>query len=163
VRVCLGGRNFGNDTMNRTARYASAPPNRGLLLYADEGFWAGDHAAEGKIKDLVTGDFHFVEFKGKEPVKIRNYVRVLVTGNPNWLVPAGFFVLGMIDLPTAVALPLVVVRENLDKLNVTVRLDGLRRYWHFHISRSESGSLSLQRARGEPPLPLDRYVVQITG
>jgi hypothetical protein len=60
-----------------------------LLLHADEGFWAGDHAAEGKIKDLVTGDFHFVEFKGKEPIKIRNYVRLLVTGNPDWLVPAG--------------------------------------------------------------------------
>jgi hypothetical protein len=60
-----------------------------LLLHADEGFWAGDHAAEGKIKDLVTGDFHFVEFKGKEPIKIRNFVRLLVTGNPAWLVPAG--------------------------------------------------------------------------
>jgi hypothetical protein len=60
-----------------------------LLLHADEGFWAGDHAAEGKIKDLVTGDFHFVEFKGREPIKIRNYVRLLVTGNPAWLVPAG--------------------------------------------------------------------------
>jgi hypothetical protein len=60
-----------------------------LLLHADEGFWAGDHAAEGKIKDLVTGDFHFVEFKGKEPIKIRNYVRLLVTGSPDWLVPAG--------------------------------------------------------------------------
>jgi hypothetical protein len=60
-----------------------------LLLPADEGFWAGDHAAEGKIKDLVTGDFHFIEFKGREPIKIRNYVRLLVTGNPDWLVPAG--------------------------------------------------------------------------
>jgi hypothetical protein len=59
------------------------------LPHADEGFWAGDHTAEGKIKDLVTGDCHFVEFKGKEPIKIRNYVRLLVTGNPDWLVPAG--------------------------------------------------------------------------
>jgi Family of unknown function (DUF5906) len=60
-----------------------------LLLHADEGFWAGDHAAEGKLKDLITGDFQFIEFKGKEPVKIRNYVRLLVTGNPDWIVPAG--------------------------------------------------------------------------
>jgi Family of unknown function (DUF5906) len=28
-----------------------------LLLHADEGFWAGDHAAEGKLKDLITGDY----------------------------------------------------------------------------------------------------------
>lgn len=61
-----------------------------LLLHCDEAFWAGDHAAEGKLKDLVTGDHHFVEFKGKEVIRIQNYVRLLVCGNPNWLVPAGF-------------------------------------------------------------------------
>ena len=60
-----------------------------LLLHADEGFWAGDRAAEGKLKDLVTGTTHLVEHKGKEPFKLRNYVRLLVTGNPEWVVPAG--------------------------------------------------------------------------
>ena len=62
---------------------------RCVLLHADEGFWAGDHAAEGKLKDLVTGQHHLIEFKGKEPVRVRNHVRLLVTGNPDWLVPAG--------------------------------------------------------------------------
>lgn len=61
-----------------------------ILLHCDEAFWAGDHAAEGKLKDLVTGDHHFVEFKGKEAIRVRNHVRLLVTGNQNWLVPAGF-------------------------------------------------------------------------
>lgn len=60
-----------------------------LLLHADEGFWAGDHAAEGKLKDLITGDSHLVEYKGKEPFRLRNYVRLLVTGNQDWVVPAG--------------------------------------------------------------------------
>ena len=60
-----------------------------LLLHCDEAFWAGDHTAEGKLKDLVTGQDHLIEFKGKEPIKVRNYVRLFVTGNPNWLVPAG--------------------------------------------------------------------------
>ena len=60
-----------------------------LLLHCDEAFWAGDHAAEGKLKDLITGQDHLIEFKGKEPIKVRNYVRLLVTGNPDWLVPAG--------------------------------------------------------------------------
>ena len=53
-------------------------------------FWAGDHAAEGKLKDLITGEHHFIEYKGKEPIWVRNYVRLFVTGNPDWLVPAGF-------------------------------------------------------------------------
>jgi Family of unknown function (DUF5906) len=61
-----------------------------LLLHCDESFWAGDHAAEGRLKDLVTGDHHFIEFKGKEAIRVRNYVRLLVCGNQNWLVPAGF-------------------------------------------------------------------------
>ena len=60
-----------------------------LLLHADEGFWAGDKSAEGKLKDLITGDTHHIEFKGKEPIRVRNFVRLFVTGNPDWLVPAG--------------------------------------------------------------------------
>jgi phage/plasmid-associated DNA primase len=61
-----------------------------LLLHADESFWAGDRAAEGKLKDLVTGDYQYIELKGKEAFRVANYVRLLVTGNPDWLVPAGF-------------------------------------------------------------------------
>ncbi len=61
-----------------------------LLLQADEGFWAGDHSAEGKLRDLVTGHHHFIEFKGKEPIRVQNYVRLFVTGDKDWIVPAGF-------------------------------------------------------------------------
>jgi hypothetical protein len=60
-----------------------------LLLQLDEATWGGDHAAAGKLKDLITGDYQYIEYKGKEPVKVKNYVRLLVTGNNNWLVPAG--------------------------------------------------------------------------
>jgi hypothetical protein len=45
---------------------------------------------EGKLKDLVTGHNQFIEFKGKEPIRINSYVRLFVSGNPDWLVPAGF-------------------------------------------------------------------------
>jgi uncharacterized protein DUF5906/TOTE conflict system primase-like protein len=58
-----------------------------LLLHAEEAFWAGDHAAEGKLKDLITGDVHLIEYKGKEPISVRNLVRLFVTGNPEWVVP----------------------------------------------------------------------------
>jgi hypothetical protein len=59
-----------------------------LLLHAEEGFWAGDHQAEGVLKDLITGDKHFLEYKNLEPIRVDNYVRLLVTGNPHWVVPA---------------------------------------------------------------------------
>lgn len=60
-----------------------------LLLQLDEATWGGDHAAAGKLKDLITGEYQYIEYKGKEPVRVKNYVRLLVTGNNNWLVPAG--------------------------------------------------------------------------
>jgi Family of unknown function (DUF5906) len=61
-----------------------------LLLHADEGFWAGDRSAEGKLKDLITGDQHPIEYKGKEAFWVANHVNMMVTGNAHWVVPAGF-------------------------------------------------------------------------
>ena len=61
-----------------------------LLLHADEAFWAGDRRAEGKLKDLVTGFRHRLEFKGVDPIAVQNLIRLFVTGNQDWLVPAGF-------------------------------------------------------------------------
>jgi hypothetical protein len=62
---------------------------RCLLLQLDEATWAGDHAAAGRLKDLITGDWQFIEYKGKEAIQVRNHVRLLVTTNQDWAVPAG--------------------------------------------------------------------------
>jgi phage/plasmid primase-like uncharacterized protein len=59
-----------------------------LLLHADEAFWAGDHEAGSKLKDLITRGTQHIEFKGKEKIQIANFIRLLVTGNPDWLIPA---------------------------------------------------------------------------
>lgn len=59
-----------------------------LLFTLDEAFWSGDKQAEGQLKDLITGDHHVIEHKGKEPYKIANLTRVVVIGNEDWLVPA---------------------------------------------------------------------------
>jgi hypothetical protein len=61
-----------------------------LMLHADEAFWAGDRSAEGKLKDMISGKRHPIEFKGKEAFWVPNYMRLLVTGNPDWMVPAGW-------------------------------------------------------------------------
>jgi hypothetical protein len=62
---------------------------RCALFHCDEAFWAGDHAAEGKLKDLVTGKRHPIELKGYEVFFVPNYIRLFINGNPGWLVPAG--------------------------------------------------------------------------
>jgi hypothetical protein len=60
-----------------------------LLLHADEAFWAGDKKSEGLLKDLITGNTHPIEYKGVDPIVVKNYVRLFVTGNSDWIVPAG--------------------------------------------------------------------------
>ena len=60
-----------------------------LLLQADEGFWAGDKAAEGRLKGLVTSDYQMIEAKGIDAIRLRNNVHLLVSSNEGWVIPAG--------------------------------------------------------------------------
>jgi hypothetical protein len=60
-----------------------------LLLQVDEGVWAGDKAAEGRLKGLVTAPKQMVEAKGVDPIRLANYVRLIFTSNSDWVVPAG--------------------------------------------------------------------------
>jgi len=60
-----------------------------LLLQADEGFWAGDKQAEGRIKGLVTSEFQMIEYKGVDPVRLPNYLSLMISSNEEWVVPAG--------------------------------------------------------------------------
>jgi hypothetical protein len=59
-----------------------------LLFALDEAFWSGDKQAEGTLKDMITGRYHVVEHKGKEPYTVENKTRVVIIGNEEWLVPA---------------------------------------------------------------------------
>ncbi len=60
-----------------------------LLLQADEGFWAGDKGAEGRLKGLITAEYQMIESKGVDPIRLKNYVRLLITSNEDWVIPAG--------------------------------------------------------------------------
>lgn len=60
-----------------------------LLLQADEAVWAGDKAAEGRLKGLITAPIQHIEAKGIDPIRLPNYVRLIMTSNEEWVVPAG--------------------------------------------------------------------------
>lgn len=60
-----------------------------LLIFMDEAFWAGDRQAEGILKGLITETNLVVEHKGKEPIQVSNYSRLLLASNSDWIVPAG--------------------------------------------------------------------------
>src|SRR6185295_6736742 len=60
-----------------------------LLLQADEALWAGDKTAEGRLKGLVTSEYQLIEVKGVDQVLSPNFVRLMMTSNETWVVPAG--------------------------------------------------------------------------
>ncbi|SHO65830.1 hypothetical protein SAMN02745172_02477 [Pseudoxanthobacter soli DSM 19599] len=60
-----------------------------LLAQADESVWAGDKASEGTLKGLVRAENHMVELKGVDAVPVPNYMRLMLTTNNDWVVPAG--------------------------------------------------------------------------
>lgn len=60
-----------------------------LLLQAEEAVWAGDKHAEGRLKGLITSESQMIEAKGIDPIRIRNFVRLMMTSNEDWVVPAG--------------------------------------------------------------------------
>lgn len=61
-----------------------------VVLVVNEALWAGDHNAESILKSLITESS--MAFEGKyKAVRSRNsYLRVMMTANSSWVVPAGW-------------------------------------------------------------------------
>lgn len=59
-----------------------------ILFHSDEGFWGGDPKHVGRLRSMVTSDTQRIEFKGRDSVEVMNYMRLLITTNQNWVVPA---------------------------------------------------------------------------
>ena len=70
-----------------TGRFNAHLENK-LFMMAEEAFWAGDKAAEGKLKDLATGKNTSYERKGLDPYEGQNYTRIMIASNEDWVVPA---------------------------------------------------------------------------
>jgi hypothetical protein len=73
-----------------------------LLLFADEAFWAGSKSEEGSLKSLITEPTLAIEPKGKDVFHVRNHIRLIISSNNSWAIPAGleerrFFVLDVSD------------------------------------------------------------------
>lgn len=59
-----------------------------ILVQVEEGFWAGDKAAENSLKHLVTGPTFQLEKKGVDVIELQSFHRYLITSNERWTVPA---------------------------------------------------------------------------
>jgi hypothetical protein len=69
-----------------------------LIMFVDEGFWAGDKQAEAVLKGEITETKRMIEHKGFDAKQIENYTRYIIASNSEWTTPMGmadrrFFVL----------------------------------------------------------------------
>jgi len=107
IFVNMIGKVFGNHYLqvshasHVTGRFNSHLKDK-VMIFVDEGFWAGDKKAEGVIKSIITEPFIAIEQKGMDVIRVRNHVSILIASNNDWVVPAGpeerrFFVIDVSD------------------------------------------------------------------
>jgi hypothetical protein len=73
-----------------------------LLVHAEEAFRAESDREDSIIKDLITGEYLPINPKGLQAKLVKNYTRLILTGNPSHIVKASrfarrFFVLKLSD------------------------------------------------------------------
>jgi hypothetical protein len=61
-----------------------------ILLQVEEGFFAGNRAAVGALKHMITSDRVRIEGKFRDSYEIPNFCRLLITSNEEWVIPAGW-------------------------------------------------------------------------
>jgi len=59
-----------------------------LLVFVDEGFWAGDKSQAGVLRGLITENKIQIEPKGVNPFPVDNHMRFIIASNSDWIVPA---------------------------------------------------------------------------
>lgn len=59
-----------------------------LILHVEEGFWAGSKQAEGSLKHLITSEKVLIEPKGLNAFHVDSYLRLFISSNEEWVVPA---------------------------------------------------------------------------
>jgi len=59
-----------------------------LCVFLDEAIWSGDKQHEGQLKALITEPEMMYEPKGVEPIKLKNYMNVIMASNEDWVCPA---------------------------------------------------------------------------
>lgn len=73
----------------------------------------------------------------------------------------GFFALGCMDMDSAFAIPVQVMRDHLEELNTTTRADNSQTYWHVKILEPSPNKFELQLPKSGSSLPLDEFSITL--
>lgn len=89
MRKMIGGRHVAHiirpDAL--TSRF-NAPMATALLAHIEESYWAGDPSKKGTLQALITAERIPIERKGIDAIEVDSFVRLLLTTNEDWAVPA---------------------------------------------------------------------------
>jgi hypothetical protein len=58
-----------------------------LLVSGEEVAWGGDRSKAGILKALITNPHELIELKGREPISLRNFKRIIILSNEEWACP----------------------------------------------------------------------------
>jgi hypothetical protein len=72
-----------------------------------------------------------------------------------------FLILGCMDIDLAFAIPLSILRKNLDKLNTTGQEKSEKMYWHIKIIEIATGEYALMLPKVSETLPLKEFMLKI--
>ncbi len=70
-----------------TGRF-NAHMRNAILIHANEATWGGNRGESGKLKAMITDATIPIEMKGIDILQIDNYMRLVVSSNNEWPVPA---------------------------------------------------------------------------
>lgn len=59
-----------------------------ILVFIDEGFWAGDKKGEGVLKSIITEPHLAIEQKGIDIIRVKNNINLIMASNNDWVIPA---------------------------------------------------------------------------
>ncbi len=76
-------------SMNQITGRFSGHLATSVLVFCNESVWGGDKSSQGKLKSLITDDVQSVEYKGRDVVTMKSYLRVIFATNEDWAVPRG--------------------------------------------------------------------------
>lgn len=137
-----------------------------LLVFIDEGFWAGDKAGEGVLKGLITEPTLTIEMKGRDVFDAPNRLKLVFASNSAWVVPAGADERRycVIDVPRTRAQDHAYFAELnswLDGDGVAIFLDHLlhRDLTRFNV-RAVPKTAALDRQKVEGMGALDRFILE---
>lgn len=88
IQDLFGQHSFHTSSMKELTGNFNAHLHRVVFLFADEAIFSGDKVAEGTLKRLITEPTLNITFKGYDTFKVMNRLRIGISSNEHWMVPA---------------------------------------------------------------------------